>query len=84
MSDLIIKEVNHIYQTKNSTKEQIKKYKRYRKEFRTYLTGIYIHEKLALSIIMDYTTPAATEFTTELGINQYDLIMTKNNQCCQK
>ena len=48
MADLTIKEIKGTYKTKNYAKEQIEKYKRYVKEFRSDLTGIYIHEKLAL------------------------------------
>ena len=66
MSDLIMKAIKGIDNTKNPTKKnkQIRKYKRYVKEFIDYLTGIYIHEDYTLSIIMDCRTPAAIEFRT--------------------
>ena len=41
------------------------------------MTGIYTHEDLALSIIMDCRIPTASEFRSKLGFNQNDLIMTK-------
>ena len=43
-SCLTIKEITGIYNTETLTKEQIKKYKRYGKELRADLTGIYIRE----------------------------------------
>ena len=51
--------------------------KRYGKEFIDDLIGIYIHEDLTLSIIMDSKTPTAIEFRTKLRFNQHDLIMIK-------
>ena len=41
------------------------------------MTGIYIHEDLALSIIMNCRGPTTIQFRTKLGFNQHDLIMTK-------
>ena len=48
------------------------------------MTGIYIHEKLALSTIIDCKTPAAIEFRTKLGFNQHDLIMAKEQSVLTK
>ena len=50
ISDLRIKAIKGICDTETPTKEQIRKYKRYGKEFINNLTGIYIHEDLALTI----------------------------------
>ena len=52
MCDLTSKAIKDIYNTKTPTYEQIKRYKRYRKEFINVLTGIYTHEDLALKIII--------------------------------
>ena len=52
MCDLTAKAIKDIYNTKTPTYEQIKRYKRYRKEFINVLTGIYTHEDLALKIII--------------------------------
>ena len=56
MSDLTIKAIKGIYGTKRPTNEQIKRCKRYGKELLDTLTGLYIHENLALSLIKDCTT----------------------------
>ena len=76
MSDLTIKKIEGIYKTKTPAKEQIEKYKRHRKEFKNDLTGIYIHEDIASSIIMDCRTPKAIAFRRKSGVNQHYLIMT--------
>ena len=54
MSDLTIKAIKGIYNIRNLTEKQIKKYKKYGKEFIDNLTGIYIHEDIALLTIMNY------------------------------
>ena len=72
MSDLIIKAIKGIYDTENPIENQIRKYKRYGKEFIDDLTGIYIHEDLSLLIIMDCRTPTAIEFRTNLRFNQHN------------
>ena len=69
MSDLKIKWIKYICDAKTLTKEQIRKYKKYGKEFINDLTGIYIHEDLALSIIMSCRAPIATELVTKLEFN---------------
>ena len=51
MSDLTIKEIKGIYNTKTPTYKPIRRYKRYGKELIADLAEIYIHEDLALSII---------------------------------
>ena len=56
MSDLTIKAIKWIYGTKRPTNEHIKRCKRYGKELLDTLTGLYIHENLALSLIKDCTT----------------------------
>ena len=72
------------YDTATPTKEQTKSYKRHEKEFIADFTGIYIHEDLALSIIMDCRTPTAIKFRTKLGFDQHDLIMTKEQSVLTK
>ena len=84
MSDLTIKAIKGIYKPNTPTKEQIEKYKRLGKFFFDDLTEIYIHEDLALSIIMDCRTPTAIKFRTELKFNQHDLIMTKEQSVLTK
>ena len=84
MSDVAIKEIKGIYNTKNLTEKQIEKYKRYGKKFIDNLTGIYIREHLALSIIMDCRIPTATEFRSKLGFDQHDLIMTNEQSVLAK
>ena len=84
MSDLTIKAIKCIYETKTPTKEQFKKHKKFGKEFRDDLTGIYIQGGLALSIIMDCRTSTAIEFRTKLGFNQHDLIMAKEQSVLTK
>ena len=62
MSDLTRKAIKGIYKTKNLTEEQIRKYKRYGKEFIADLTGIYIRENHASSILMDCRKLTAIKF----------------------
>ena len=78
VSDVTIKAIKSIYNSETPTKEQIKKYKRYGKEFINNLTGIYIRQGLALSIIIiDSRTQTAIEIRSKLGFKQYDIIMIK-------
>ena len=77
MSDLTIKAIKGIDNTKTPTKKQIRKYKRYCKEFISDLTGIYIREDLKLVIIMDCRTPTEIEFRSKLGFNQHDITRLK-------
>ena len=81
MSDLTIKAIKGIYNTKTPTYEQIR---RYGKEFIDGLTGIYIRENLALLIIMDCRTSIAVEFKSKLGFKQHDIIMTKEQSVITK
>ena len=48
------------------------------------LRRIYIDKGLALSIIIDYKTPKSIWFTTNLGFNQLDLVMTKKQSVLTK
>ena len=48
------------------------------------LRRIYIDKGLALSIIIDYKTPKSIWFTTNLGFNQHDLVMTKKQSVLTK
>ena len=48
MSNLKITEIEGKFDNRNPTKEQIRKCKRYGKEFINNLTGIYIRENLGL------------------------------------
>ena len=38
-------------------------------------------KKLGIRVIMDRRTTAAHKFRTKLGFKQYDVILTKKNQC---
>lgn len=62
ISDLTIKAVKPIYETKSSSNKHIKRCKRHGAELLDEITGIYIHENLAFSIIMDRRTPKSVEF----------------------
>ena len=84
MSDLTIKAIKGIYNTETPTKGQTRKYRRYRKDFILDLIGIYIHEDVTLSIILDCRTPTVTGFRNKLGYNQHDLIMTKEQSVLTK
>ena len=84
VSDLVIRAIKGIYNTKNFTKEQIRKYIRYGKELTPGETGIYIRESLNLSIIMNCRLPTATEFRKILGFKEFDLIMTKKQSMLTK
>ena len=77
MHDMTIKAIKGTYSTETPTKEQTRKYKKYGKEFINNLEGIYIHEDLTLSVVMDCKIPTATEFRNKLGFNLHDIIMTK-------
>ena len=74
MSDLTIKAIKGIYNTRNLTEKQIKKYKRYGKEFIDNLTGMYIREDLALPIIINCRTTESCNFKRKLGFNLHDAI----------
>ena len=70
MPDLTIRTIKIIHKITSPARKQIEKYKRYGKEFRNDLAGIYILEDLVLSIKMDCRTSATIEFRTKLGFNQ--------------
>ena len=55
------------------------------------MAGIYIHQDLALSIVMDWRTPTAIQSRAKLRLNQHDLIndqrtisVDKNNESISK
>ena len=77
MTYLKINVTKDIYDTETFTKGQIKKYKRFGKEFTADLTGIYIHEDLAFKIIMYSTVSTSVECKTKLGFNPYHPVMRK-------
>ena len=54
------------------------------KKYHADLTSIYILEKLVLFIGMDCRTPTAITFSTKLGFNQHDLMMTKEQSVLTK
>ena len=81
MSDLTIKAIKCVYNTKNLTKEQIKKIW---KRNLAGLTWIYFREDLVLSIIIDCRIPTAIEFRSKLGFKQHDIIMTKEQSVLKK
>ena len=80
LSDLTIKVIRVIYNTETLTDEKIGAYKKHGSELIDGKKFMYIHEGLALSIIMNCRKTTAIKFRTKLGFNQYNLIMTKNNQ----
>ena len=70
MSDLTIKEIKVIFNSRNRKKQQTEEYKR-----RTDEIFIYICEELASKIIMNCRVPTADKFRTKLGFNQYDIMI---------
>ena len=77
MSDLTMKEIKGKFDNRNHTKEQIRKYKRYGKEFINNLTGIYMREDLAVPIIMDCRKLTAVEFRSKILFKKHDIILKK-------
>ena len=77
MTDLTIKDIKRIYNTKALTDEKIYVYKKHESELIDSEKFMYIHESISLSIIMNCRTPTAIEFRTKLGFNQHNLIMTE-------
>ena len=67
MSDLIIKAIKEIYETKTPANEQIKRCKIYGKELLDVLAGINVLGYLASSIIIDCKTATAIEFRSKMG-----------------
>ena len=51
---------------------------------RCYDGFIYIYKELALKIIMNNRAPTEVEFKTKLGLNQHDLIITKEHSVLTK
>lgn len=76
ISDLTIKAMKSNINTNSLTKKLLRTYKRQGKEFVDDLKGMYIHQDLALSIIIYYRPPAAVKFKTKSVYIQHDLIMT--------
>ena len=76
MSDLTIKAMKGNISTNSLTKKQRRTYQRQCKEFVDNLKGMYVHQDLALLIIIYYRPPAAVKFKTKSLYNQHDLIMT--------
>ena len=76
ISDLTIKAMKCNINTNSLTKKLLRTYKRKGKEFVDDLKGMYIHQDLALSIIIYYRPLAAVKFKTKSIYNQHDLIMT--------
>ena len=83
MSDLTKKETKGIYNTRTPTFEQIRRYKRFGKEFIDGLTG-NIRKDVTVKIIQDCRTSAAIEFRSKLGLKQPDIIMTKEQSILTK
>ena len=63
MSDLRVKEIKGIFNSRNPTKQQFEEYKRWADD-----AFIYICEEHALKIIMNCRVPAAVEFKTRIKI----------------
>ena len=72
MFDLTMKAIKGTYETKSPANEEIKRCKRFGEELLDDLTGIHVHENLALSIIMDCTALKLIEFRSKLGFKQHD------------
>ena len=45
---------------------------------------IFIDERLGIKVIMDYRITPAHKVRTWLGFKQYNVILTKSNQCLQE
>ena len=54
------------------------------KEPKKHWNRIFIDEKLAIKVIMDFRTTTTHKFRTRLGIKQYDVILTKEQSVLTK
>ena len=77
MSDLTIKAIKAICDTKSSKREQIKRNNRYGKELIRGSAVKYIREDLDSKIIMYSAVPKAVEVKDKIGSNPFDLIRRK-------
>ena len=86
IDDLIDKEIKGRFETRNPTNEQINEYKRYGSELIDAEKFMFTREDIIMPIIMHsrVSTPEAIEFKTRLGINQDDLITTKEKSVLTK
>ena len=81
MFDPTVKAIKGIYDTKTPTKQQIKEYKRYRKELIAGSPGICIREDLTFKTIVYSTLATAVEFKAKSVFNPYDPMMRKESIC---
>ena len=79
IGDLIYKEIKGKYETSYLTEQQIRKYKKHGSVFFQGTKFMYAHECIIIPIIMHcrLLTPESIEFKSKLGFNQYDIILTK-------
>ena len=86
LDDLIDKEIKGKYEVKNMndlTKQQIRKYKIDRARLiKGSKHSMYVHEDILIPIIMQsrLSDSKTIKFRTDLGFNQINLILKKNNQ----
>ena len=77
--DLVDKEIKGKFKTKNPTEQQIRKYKRHGSEFIEYEKFMCSHECIIIPIIRycRVSTPKSIVFRSKLGLNQYNITLTK-------
>ena len=76
---LVDKEIKGKFETNYPTEQQIRKYKRHGSEFVEGIKFMYAHENIITAIIMHcrISAPKTIEFRANLGFNQYDITLTK-------
>ena len=76
--DLVDKEMKGKFRTNNPSKQQIKKYKKHGSELIKDKKVMYFHEDIIMPVIMHSRIPTKSiNLRSKLGLNQYDIILTK-------
>ena len=84
MSDLTIKETKGKYNTESLIEKQFNTYKKHGPKLINGKNFMYIHEGIALQIIIHCRIPTAIGFRSKLGLKQHDLIMTKEQSLLKR
>ena len=92
MSDLVRKEIHRIFETKNPTKDQIRKYERCEKELdnNSNSTFMYVHSDLMARIIKNCRGEKGRggkkkdDFRSKLGFKLHDITMSKEESVTTK
>ena len=77
--DLVDKEMKGKFRTNNPSKQQIKQHEKHGSELIKDKKFMYFHEDIIMPVIMHsrIPTPKSIKFRSKLGLNQYDIILTK-------